>query len=516
MVSSQNSHQQPHLVSLVLQSKKALQHGEQLCSKAHTQSNASAQTSISIMGLDAKVKWISTAALEQLKMAANVAKCIQEKRAYLLRQIQSWDGLRVKHTDALDKILDALGAQVVPSEFHESTADSSIFGSQFSDDEMDEAGKAGRKRCGNSTPVINGHGSLNGINGSSLSKKQRSQDRSRWKTLRDFVDDQAIEDALETIDSERTAIDELLGQTEGYSETLSGTIESIRNSIPADLFPTTVAVFPHISPTTTNAEQPSTISVIQACLAAQDTMKASMAVRLEDLTRHYDQMANALRETETGPESDIFSEDDIREINRDTEELPAIIGELEESLNVIDLNRDKLQSILTSLKKNLEDLGGVLDDLDELGDIMTEMLQTQEAIETKFEEGLNGLHQHLVTLEQLHERYVSYQIAYNKLMLEMARRRQYCEALDHIVKGMAKQLEDMTVEESKVRSLFNSEYGAHLPEDICLHIGNMPTRWQVLPWDGDIVESLPEIPNDLISEARDKVGFTDVIGAESL
>lgn len=41
-------------------------------------------------------------------------------------------------------------------------------------------------------------------------------------------------------------------------------------------------------------------------------MKASMAIRLEDLARHYNQMANALRETERSLESDIFSEEDIK------------------------------------------------------------------------------------------------------------------------------------------------------------------------------------------------------------
>jgi autophagy-related protein 17 len=32
-------------------------------------------------------------------------------------------------------------------------------------------------------------------------------DRKRWKNLRDFVDDQAIEDILETIESNRNALD---------------------------------------------------------------------------------------------------------------------------------------------------------------------------------------------------------------------------------------------------------------------------------------------------------------------
>lgn len=65
------SPEQPHLVSLVLQSKKALQHGEQLCSRANSLSNASAQCAVDVMALDAKVKWISGAVLDQLKVISN-------------------------------------------------------------------------------------------------------------------------------------------------------------------------------------------------------------------------------------------------------------------------------------------------------------------------------------------------------------------------------------------------------------------------------------------------------------
>ena len=39
------------------------------------------------------------------------------------------------------------------------------------------------------------------------SAKGLKQDRRHWKTLRDFVDDQAIEDALEMIESDRSALD---------------------------------------------------------------------------------------------------------------------------------------------------------------------------------------------------------------------------------------------------------------------------------------------------------------------
>jgi len=59
---------QPHLVSLVLQSKKALQVGEQLCSRAHAANQASAQAAVDVLALDAKVRWIGKAVVDQLKV----------------------------------------------------------------------------------------------------------------------------------------------------------------------------------------------------------------------------------------------------------------------------------------------------------------------------------------------------------------------------------------------------------------------------------------------------------------
>jgi hypothetical protein len=62
---------QPHLVSLVVQSKKALQHGEQLCSRANSLSNESAQCAMDVLALDAKIRWATEAVLEQLKVPSS-------------------------------------------------------------------------------------------------------------------------------------------------------------------------------------------------------------------------------------------------------------------------------------------------------------------------------------------------------------------------------------------------------------------------------------------------------------
>jgi autophagy-related protein 17 len=103
--------------------------------------------------------------------------------------------VRVKHSDALDDILDSLGSQLVPPDFHSASAASSLFGSQHSEDEETHANAPDSPRQSLSSTVHN------------VRKEKTRPDRQTWKTLRDFVDDQAIEDVLEKMENERTTLD---------------------------------------------------------------------------------------------------------------------------------------------------------------------------------------------------------------------------------------------------------------------------------------------------------------------
>ncbi|KAJ7104240.1 autophagy-related protein 17 [Mycena belliarum] len=469
----------PYLASLVLQSKKALQTGQQLCSRANDLSNASAQSAVDVLALDAKVRWITDGVLEQLRLATSIAKSIEEKRARLGRQVQEWDLVRVKHSDALDEILDSLGSQLVPPDFHEHSAASSLFGSQHSDDEEPHAAIPESPRHSPSSTVHN------------VRKEKPRAERQTWKTLRDFVDDQAIEDVLDKMDNERTTLDDTLSKTDEYPETLHTTATAIQGALPE---------IPPLPP-------------MDKLLSAQDETITVMARHLESLAAHYDQMAGALHESEAGEE---FSDEDLQAMNRDTDELPSIINELDDCLFSINTTSELLINSQEEAKKSLVHLRTILDDLDELGEIMTEMLQTQDAVEASCDEQLASLQQHLLTVEHLHERYVSYRTAYNKLLLEIARRRQYREAAENFVRGMMTSLAAMTEEESQVRDHFNLEHGAHLPEDICLCIGNSPTRWEVGPWPGEELEVLPEIDADLIAQARERLASDAGVATESL
>ena len=63
-----NGTEQPHLVSLVLQSKKALQHGQELGSYARTLSSTSGEVAGDVLALDAKLRFMTDAVLTQVKV----------------------------------------------------------------------------------------------------------------------------------------------------------------------------------------------------------------------------------------------------------------------------------------------------------------------------------------------------------------------------------------------------------------------------------------------------------------
>jgi autophagy-related protein 17 len=103
----------------------------------------------------------------------------------------------------LDAILESLGTHVVPPGFHENASGSSIFLNPSSESESEEPHNV---TAPDHSPTLTIRRS-NGNVASAFRKVGKLKDKSRWKTLRDFVDERAIEDALETIEAERNKLD---------------------------------------------------------------------------------------------------------------------------------------------------------------------------------------------------------------------------------------------------------------------------------------------------------------------
>ena len=122
--------------------------------------------------------------------------------------MQEWDTIKNQRTAALDIILDSLGTQLVPPDFHSTSPVSSLFGSrEASEDEADEDKTHTNGFKPGQSPTETLRDVLRNGSSKAAARGRRESDRTKWKTLRDFVDERAIEDKLDDMDSERAILD---------------------------------------------------------------------------------------------------------------------------------------------------------------------------------------------------------------------------------------------------------------------------------------------------------------------
>jgi autophagy-related protein 17 len=199
-------------------------------------------------------------------------------------------------------MLDALGAQVVPPDFHQPGVEDDVFGAP--EDDVDPFAPSSHSRVNgassgssesddalSSPATIRGElPALNGIGASKLdARRRRRMDRSRWKTLRDFVDERGIEDALEKMEIERTALEDLVLSTAGFPATIDAAVVAIRDGMPA---------IHHVGAQ----------GLVKEVLEHQEKTSTGMAAHLESLAMHFDQIEGALRDSEAG---EVFGEEDM-------------------------------------------------------------------------------------------------------------------------------------------------------------------------------------------------------------
>jgi autophagy-related protein 17 len=190
----------------------------------------------------------------------------------------------------------------VPPSFHQSSLESSLFGIQPSDgnegltESRDPETRTARDEAHDKTGEL-------------------SQDRSKWKTLRDFIDERGIEDVLDSTEEERNALDEILAATATHPATITSTTARIRALLSTSLSGSRGSIqhrespLRMVSPAIENlppVEKPQ-MKDMSALLALQERTSAGMASHLESLAAHYDQMATALKEKEAG--EDLGNED---------------------------------------------------------------------------------------------------------------------------------------------------------------------------------------------------------------
>ncbi|KAG9013933.1 autophagy protein 17 [Tulasnella sp. JGI-2019a] len=516
---------------------------------------------VDLLAMDAKVRWISEGVGDQLNLATSAAQAMHNQRTGLQAKATAWDYDRSLRAQALETVLEALSQQLVPPSLHQTSSSSSLFGSQHSGSPRDGKQQDDRQLARSSANEGGFIRSLQEIR-KFEHESQVMNDRTKWKSLRDFVDERGIEEAAERMDADRASLDALLGTTASYPDAILTTIAQVRSNLPStidlglsQLFATSIsspsAASPSSAPKSPLTQQGLYISeagslaqTIETLLIRQDTLATNMAHNLESLALHYDQMSQALRDhglATTEPEISptlivgsaetykaaavaphrpqqsytqqhprgidmpgrsrtmpTLADEDMQVFARDTEELPAIIADIETAASEVNTINKHLGNLLELLNRSLEKLRGVMDMLDALAEDMLVKIDDQNRVENEsilLHEALNA---HLGSFDQLSETYHAYRHAYLRLILEMDRRKRSRDAMEELVNDMVERLDQMRDEELSVREQFFVEQGPFLPDDLCPFVGDQPGRWAVTVGD----ETLLDLQESVLAEAR--------------
>ncbi|KAG9126768.1 autophagy protein 17 [Ceratobasidium sp. 392] len=457
------------LATLFLTSKKALLHGNNVCNHASTRTRQSNDVTVDVLTLDAKLRWLAQAVLDQFKAASSVAKYIEFEQENLHSVAKEWDRARSQRTRSLDHVLEQLGNQAVPPSLHKTITGSSVFGSPTSNTSKE-------------LPVV----SQLGLNGRALHDAGRGdhekntvadQDRRKWKTLRDFVDERSIEDALERIEEGRLQLDDSLAKTYDFSRALSAQISGIQDSLP-------------------QLSSEPILAVVHRLMTEQDSLVHAMAEDLEGIARHFGQVRDAMKVEETGG---VINSEDLKILEQDTEELVAVIGDIDQSGRTVETLHEQLAATKESLLQGLTTHREVIKRLEDLDETMSAMLAEQQTAQSEVQTLLDELNSYLVELEDFEGAYIAYRRSYARLLQEMARRERHRAEMEEIVHGMLERLDQYREEEIQKRHEFFTLEGESIPEELCPFVTDPPSRWILSNTgedDGRVIE------DGLLEEAR--------------
>ncbi|KAG8932817.1 autophagy protein 17 [Tulasnella sp. 418] len=241
------------LVALVVQSKRALQHAELICTRTDHDIRSTSALVVEILSNDAKVRWMTDGIAGQLGLATIVAESITARRVALSEQLYQWESERSQRTGALDSMLEMLSQRLVPPALHLNASSSSLFGSQH------EFLAEKEPQQPQTEPPTDGNVGASASLEKSRAMTNRTNEKSKWKTLRDFVDERGIDEVIDRMDSERATLEDYLAFTASHADSILARIAEIKARLPIPLSHSIQSQGPSMPSPSTSPSSPSGI-----------------------------------------------------------------------------------------------------------------------------------------------------------------------------------------------------------------------------------------------------------------
>ncbi|CDH50910.1 hypothetical protein RO3G_13986 [Lichtheimia corymbifera JMRC:FSU:9682] len=274
---------------------------------------------------------------------------------------------------------------------------------------------------------------------------QQDDQRKQHATLFDYIDHQSVLDIQKQADDEIGDIENLYSSLMTTAKSLSVTISELASMQEAAL---SISLDKSASAFSDDKAQIQEITI------------AKMADILTSLTNHYIQLGEATRLYQSEPNAPL----DISVLQKDHEQVPRILDDLRESLEIV----ESIRNPCTNAKK-FSTPGGQADTIcDKMVNAEAEMKTHEQKLAAYFKE-----------LTSLAEWYQVYAASYSHLVLEIERRKKATERQEELVKELTQSFEDAYNDEYQERRRWFAQHGSFLPEGLCQFMTDPPSRLYV-------------------------------------
>ncbi|GBC05122.1 hypothetical protein RclHR1_06040013 [Rhizophagus clarus] len=300
-------------------------------------------------------------------------------------------------------------------------------------------------------------------------------------TLYDYVEEQSVQELKDKTREEISAI-------VNYHNNSLKLIEHIKNHL---------IQFNEMLETNTISFEESVIEFSRDKCDILDKETRSMAEILVALAKHYDQVAAALKTCQSNTERL-----DISVLKEDTDYIPTIVADLQESLQKIESTCEEVRIRNHLYQVSYDDAVKLFMELEGFGTKMEGFVNTMKELEADFEKSSTVVDRYLEEIYNLNLWYEEFSRSYDYMIIEIDRRNRVRERHEKIAEELLAKLDGLYIEEAQQRETFFQNQGRYLPIDLCPPIQDPPIKYDIIP---QYISRLPTISSKTLTEAQESI-----------
>ena len=351
-------------------------------------------------------------------------------------------------------------------------------------------------------------------------RAQREDETPRSETpknsLHDFVEDGPIEELKETmkdvIDNVQDAREDTSNSIRGFENDLQSINELLADRGAAE------------SAEDSDLQRPNA----SRSLRSLEDHAHEMAEGLESLVKHFDLCVTAIKHTEgageavlktanagglpdgvdvenlEGPAQPMNEEERVemlQVLQNDAEEVHSVVVEIQDHSGDMEVLLDRLVTWKEQCEASHTDISDAFSLLETLGAKLSNHVAESARQATRWAEDRAKIEDGIAGMEELCETYDSFLYAYDRLIVEAARRRTVKKQMERLVEDAHTKLEQLYESDLAEREHFRTEQGDYLPSDIWHGLHSLPPRFGFARVDGIEDDSIPELPRKTVEEA---------------